>query len=248
MTEQNELPIDPSIAEPTPRKKTMSDAAIAANRANAQKSTGPRTSAGKLKSAANGFCHGLYALTHFEGFCHDQNFALDLVTNIYEQFNPITPTEHILVNQLMHFQLRFLQTDHYYKHIMLRDPVDLIDNPPKGLTTVLRELNAFPGRIARIIKSIETEQASRAKRLRVAEEEFEFEPIQDQPYLPKIPDPEPQPEPIKDAENEPKSKYTPGQILFKLFCEQVLGNDPQYAHLMQRPPEPQKEPEQNEAK
>src|ERR1700730_10695090 len=35
------------------------DVQIAANRANAQKSTGPRTAAGRLKSSRNAFRHGL---------------------------------------------------------------------------------------------------------------------------------------------------------------------------------------------
>ena len=38
-----------------------SDKQIAANRANARKSTGPRTAAGKLKSSQNAFRHGLSA-------------------------------------------------------------------------------------------------------------------------------------------------------------------------------------------
>jgi hypothetical protein len=39
-----------------------SEKQIAANRANAEKSTGPRTAAGKLKSSRNAFRHGLSRL------------------------------------------------------------------------------------------------------------------------------------------------------------------------------------------
>ena len=83
---------DPSTVE-TPRKKTMSEAALAANRANAQKPTGPRTPAGKLRSASNSLNHGLFSLKNFDGFLHDNDIALTVVTNYLEQFNPITPTE-----------------------------------------------------------------------------------------------------------------------------------------------------------
>lgn len=41
--------------------KAVSDAQVAANRRNAQKSTGPRTAAGKSRSAANSSKHGAYA-------------------------------------------------------------------------------------------------------------------------------------------------------------------------------------------
>ncbi|MBM3762109.1 MAG: hypothetical protein FJW36_17905, partial [Acidobacteria bacterium] len=50
------------------RTKTMSGAALAANRANALKSTGPRTEKGKLKAASNSLKHGLYSLKNFENF------------------------------------------------------------------------------------------------------------------------------------------------------------------------------------
>ena len=48
MSEPLNFANDPSNVDSTPRKKTMSPAAIAANRANARKSTGPRTRNGKI--------------------------------------------------------------------------------------------------------------------------------------------------------------------------------------------------------
>ena len=48
-------PHDPPPPKP---KKQCSEAQLNANRANAQKSTGPRTPAGKLRSSLNNYQHG----------------------------------------------------------------------------------------------------------------------------------------------------------------------------------------------
>jgi len=93
--EQNEeqnIAGDPSTVE-TPRKKTMTEAALEANRRNATKSTGPRTPAGKLKAASNSLKHGLYSLRNFDNFIAHHDQALAVATNLIEQFNPVTPNE-----------------------------------------------------------------------------------------------------------------------------------------------------------
>jgi hypothetical protein len=53
-----EHPNQPEAVEP---QKQVSERQLAANRANAQKSTGPRTDAGRLRSSANSITHGLTA-------------------------------------------------------------------------------------------------------------------------------------------------------------------------------------------
>jgi hypothetical protein len=45
-----------------PRKKPLSERQLAANRANAQKSTGPRTPEGKARTRFNSLKHGLTAV------------------------------------------------------------------------------------------------------------------------------------------------------------------------------------------
>src|SRR5258708_5488514 len=53
----------PMSNETEPLKQAISDAKLAACRANSQKSTGPRTSEGKAISRRNAVKHGLYAET-----------------------------------------------------------------------------------------------------------------------------------------------------------------------------------------
>ena len=75
------------------------DRQIAANRRNAQKSTGPKTEAGKAASRNNALTHGFTA----------QNFALEIEDKpefnqvrdgFLAEYEPATPTEFALVEQI----------------------------------------------------------------------------------------------------------------------------------------------------
>ena len=52
-----------------------SPAQIAANRTNAQRSTGPTSPEGKARAASNSFKHGLYAPKHFQVYNADPNYT-----------------------------------------------------------------------------------------------------------------------------------------------------------------------------
>ncbi|MGP8243462.1 MAG: hypothetical protein ACLQVN_02965, partial [Bryobacteraceae bacterium] len=64
-------------------KKPISKARLAANQANAQKSTGPRTAAGKARSAANACQHGFtgvnFAIVRLEDPAEIDNLKADLI-------------------------------------------------------------------------------------------------------------------------------------------------------------------------
>ena len=77
------------------------DKQIAANRRNAQKSTGPRTLAGKIKSSLNALRHGLYSdiyILKTEDADTFRNFAAAYL----QEFDPQTPSELELVDMLIH--------------------------------------------------------------------------------------------------------------------------------------------------
>ena len=76
-----------------------SPAQMAANRANAQKSTGPRTAEGKKRSSMSALKHGLAAKTLV--LPHEDVIAYDEVReSLYKQYEPATPQECMLVDQL----------------------------------------------------------------------------------------------------------------------------------------------------
>jgi hypothetical protein len=74
-------------------------AQIAANRANARKSTGPRTVEGKQRSSLNPLKHGLTASTLV--LPHEDEIGYQETRgSLYQQYQPATPQECMLVDQL----------------------------------------------------------------------------------------------------------------------------------------------------
>jgi hypothetical protein len=77
----------------------------AASRANAQKSTGPRTAAGKAASRFNALKHGIYAV-HQIMFDEKPEDLADLTAEYHELYNPADSKERFLVDTLVHHEWR----------------------------------------------------------------------------------------------------------------------------------------------
>ena len=72
---------------------------IAANKQNAQKSTGPKSDEGKAKSSLNRLSHGLTSnATIVPG--EDPEEFIALLYDLMGEFDPATPTEQILVEKM----------------------------------------------------------------------------------------------------------------------------------------------------
>ena len=80
-------------------KQHSSEAKLAANRANAQKSSGPKSDEGKARSSRNSFKHGLYSK---QLVLPGENPAeLDrLKADLFAEHQPTNTTEELLVNEL----------------------------------------------------------------------------------------------------------------------------------------------------
>src|SRR5579863_368003 len=76
-----------------------SEAQIDANRRNAQKSTGPRTEAGRAAVRMNGLTHGLTAETLVLAGESQTDFE-SLLASLEAEHEPATPAEVALVSQL----------------------------------------------------------------------------------------------------------------------------------------------------
>jgi hypothetical protein len=97
------------------------DKQIAANRLNAQKSTGPITPEGRAAVRLNGVKHGLYAETLVLKGESESDFAA-LLESYEAEHAPATPTEEALVQQLVMATWRLRRLYHaeagYYAHRM----------------------------------------------------------------------------------------------------------------------------------
>jgi len=215
LTQEQTTANDPSNAANKPRKKTMSEAALAANRANAQKSTGPRTAAGKARSASNAFQHGLYSMQNYRHLVTHPNLVAATVHNLLEEYQPVTPTEHMLLQQLIHFQLRFLQTEHMCNHYLLEGKHDA---PDRAYLTVLRELDRIPNRILKTVKALKALIAERGATKQI-------EPIEDPPPVPTPDEYEKTNEEYAKARNKAKHPTGPEitqnitEYIYQEFCK-----------------------------
>jgi len=80
----------------------ISQRKLAANRANAQKSTGPRTQQGKRKSSLNAQTHALRSRLSTDALVcqHEREDFQALSQALREELNPQTPLQHLLAERL----------------------------------------------------------------------------------------------------------------------------------------------------
>jgi len=107
------------------------DHQIAANRANARLSTGPRTADGKARSAPNNLRHGLASGRLIISGENPADFD-ELVEGLRAEYNPATPTEdQLILRMAQHFWLS-------QRAIRLQNDAFLAGYTPDKLALLLR--------------------------------------------------------------------------------------------------------------
>jgi hypothetical protein len=115
-----------------------SEKQIAANRANAARSTGPRTPAGKAASSRNAARHHLLARSFvLKGECPKRFEAF--VESFYAEYNPSTPTETALVDTMATARWRLIRMSNLEAAIIDHE----YDSEPADLTTPARTTLAY---------------------------------------------------------------------------------------------------------
>lgn len=105
---------------------TASAAQIAANRENAKRSTGPRTVAGKRRSATNAMRHGLTAARPVLPGENPRQYRA-LVNQIRRRFSPQTAMERELCQRIAHLCWKLRRAPGAEAHLLRRNRESMFD-------------------------------------------------------------------------------------------------------------------------
>jgi hypothetical protein len=122
----------------------LSEKQLAANRANALRSTGPRTPEGKARAAQNARKHGFAATTYVVGPIEDQHEVQHLVADAVEFYQPQNSQEHYAVERIALAQQAVLRAARLEASMFTACFIDFVHNGDEGIYTVDFDLNAAP--------------------------------------------------------------------------------------------------------
>ena len=105
-----------------PTRRPISAAKLAANRANAQKSTGPKTPRGKTTSSWNALKHGLLSRRLVNFSDQSQRSFLELLADLRQEYTPVGALEELLLEKIAYEYWR-LATVAWYESRELGGPV-----------------------------------------------------------------------------------------------------------------------------
>lgn len=167
------------ISNPPPRKLPLSPKRLTANRANAKKSTGPRTRQGKQTVSKNATTHALTA-TPDPTLFQDLNYSSRLY-ELTKEFRPTSPTQTYLVEQLALIGHKLDQIPQIESHLLAQAAAsdssfilqysslssliahELLKDKPTPLTRLYDLQRRLQSRFQSIIRQIHQQQKHHAK-------------------------------------------------------------------------------------
>ncbi len=132
-------------------RKPVSEARLKANRANAKRSAGPATDAGKRQSSRNSFKHGLTGQIHiatiqemavYQAFCQE----------FFDEWKPAGPTEKGMVQTLADTQWQIFHATTLIKNIHPDDDGELSVEQSQKLDRYSRHASRFKRDFERTLK------------------------------------------------------------------------------------------------
>jgi len=142
----------------------LSTAQLAANTANAQLSTGPRTTEGKAISSQNARTHGLTSRDCIVA-PEDQPVFQDLLTSLTAEHKPEGATEHLLFYQLVQASWNLRRINRLETSLATTDSDPLLDDSlDRTMARLSRYHNRCERTLFRSIKQLKQLQTDRAVR------------------------------------------------------------------------------------
>jgi hypothetical protein len=138
------------------QKQPVSPQKLAANRANAQRSSGPQTVEGKARSSQNAYQHGFYAKRLFptkELVDRDWADYNRILAAYRSHYSPVGDLENLCVEQIAVQSLRLARLlGHEEKILALGTPFEVrsMDKIPRYESTVTRQLEKVIDRMERL--------------------------------------------------------------------------------------------------
>jgi len=129
------------------RNRPTSPAVKAANQANAQKSTGPKTPDGKAASSQNSVKHGLTAKECKALSWEDQADYNAFRRDIIATYDPQTAEEEAAVMQVVSLQWRMDRI-----HTLENKAIEACEETPQALSKHLREFNRYHVNLQKLLE------------------------------------------------------------------------------------------------
>jgi hypothetical protein len=126
---QPQPPVEAPVSEPQISEAQVSEAQMQANRANAQKSTGPSTPSGKAKSSRNALKHGLTGQTVLLPH-EDPALYKSELQDLIDTHHPATDDELRLVQSIHDCGWRIARVQQIEIGILLKGDLELADKYP----------------------------------------------------------------------------------------------------------------------